>query len=121
MCAITVVAFTASTASMQEANIQFDADSVPIRMDAGSSRCLSKYKTDFKGPFKPVKMKLKGIIGGTTNLYEATMVVNLEDDQGETDTIQTPHSIWAPDVDEGVRIVSPQHWAQEANDHRPQP
>ena len=121
MCAITVVAFTASTASMQEANIQFDANSVPIRMDAGSSRCLSKYKTDFKGPFKPVKMKLKGIIGGTTNLYEATMVVNLEDDQGETDTIQIPHSIWAPDVDEGVRIVSPQHWAQEANDHRPQP
>ena len=30
MCAITVVTFAASTTSMKEADVQFDADSVPI-------------------------------------------------------------------------------------------
>jgi hypothetical protein len=65
------------------------------------------------------KRRVDGIEGGLEILGRGTFVFSIEDDDGEVHTIRIPNSVYVP----GLRycLLSPQHWAQMANDHHPTP
>ena len=63
--------------------------------------------------------RVDGIEGGLKILGRGTFRFNIKDDEGEVHTIRIPNSVFVP----GLRycLLSPQHWAQMANDHYPTP
>lgn len=95
--------------------LRFDSDSVSIRIDNCCSRTISCSMKDFVADsLKPTDNKQ--IIRGfgnteTTITHTGTIAWNIMDDQGTTQQIQIPNSLYVPEG--GVRLLSPQHWAQE--------
>ena len=69
--------------------------------------------------FKPLKTNaiVGGIQGGLAIRGEGTFIFNIEDDEGKTHTIRIPNSLYVPELP--MSLLSPQHWAQEANDNTP--
>ena len=98
---------------------RFDTDSVPIRVDNCASRCLSSNIDDFiDAPRKIHHRVVKGIGSNRIrDIYEATMQLRIEDDQGIEHDIIIPNAYYVPDA--RCRLLSPQHWSQEAKDNRP--
>ncbi len=75
----------------------FDTDSFKIGIDNHASRCMSNNRAHFEH-FRP-------------------FVFKLEDDDGKIHTIRIPNSLYIPRLP--LSLLSPQHWAQEANDNTP--
>ena len=99
----------------------FDTDSIPIRVDNCATASISNNLKDFQGPLAPARGRIKGITGYThnTGMMRGTIAWSIEDDQGQVHTIRLPGSYYVPDSTS--RILSPQHWSQQAQDNRPQP
>lgn len=111
---------------IDEDNItQFDSDSVPIRIDNCCSRTLSFCKNDFDlTTFKEIPSDQKVVIKGfgntlTTITHSGTISWHITDDNGVQQNIRIPNSFYVPSSQ--VRLLSPQHWAQEVRDHAPNP
>jgi hypothetical protein len=99
----------------------FDTDSIPIRVDNCATASISNDLKDFEGPVTPVRGRVKGITGYTNNIgmMRGTIAWKIEDDEGQIHLIRLPGSYYVPDSTS--RILSPQHWSQQAHDNRPQP
>ena len=97
---------------------RFDTDSFKIGVDNHASRCMTNDIRHFER-FKPLKTNaiVGGIQGGLAIRGEGTFVFNIEDDEGKTHTIRIPNSLYVPELP--MSLLSPQHWAQEANDNTP--
>jgi len=91
----------------------FDADSELVGTDNRSSVCMSPHKSDFIGKFTKSRQFIKAF-GGTKafDAHVGTLKWVLEDDQGVTRTVYIPNSCCIPEAP--ARLLSPQHWAQEA-------
>ena len=98
---------------------RFDSDSKQIRIDNCASFCISNDKTDFVGPLKSMNRKLKGLGGTLGNIQSGTIRWFIEDDMGRRHRVLIPNSLYVPESPS--RLLSPQHWAQEANDVTPNP
>ena len=98
----------------------FDTDSFKIGVDNHASRCMSNNRAHFEN-FRPSRSNatVGGIAGGLEIKGEGTFVFKLEDDDGKLHTIRIPNSLYLPRLP--VSLLSPQHWAQEANDNVPIP
>ena len=96
----------------------FDSDSIPIRFDCHASRSMGFAADQFVGPVTPMRGKVKGI-GKTEITGVGTLQVSWEDDMGRSHTHLIKNSLLVPALKEIV--VSPQHWAQSAQDNRPNP
>ena len=99
--------------------VRFDSDSKRIRIDNCASFCISNDPTDFITTLKPVKKKLKGLGGTLTKVQSGTIQWDIEDDLGQSHRIIIPNSLYVPDSPS--RLLSPQHWAQESRDIKPNP
>ena len=120
MAAAYTVLVYSSTHETQTNVCRFDTDSVPLRIDNCTSKTLSHKIEDFEGPMIDVNHKVKGIGGALlSNVKQGTFKLRIEDDQGRPHKIMIPGSLYVPQS--GVRLVSPQHWAQTAKDHKPKP
>ena len=86
----------------------FDLDSNDLMLDDGASACITNGKEDFVEPPKRVDRKVKGIKGHTDATHRGTLKWYLEDDAG---LYLIPNA--------ATHILSPQHLAQQANDHYP--
>ena len=96
---------------------QFDSDSHDLMLDDGASTCITNCKEDFVEPPKCVDQKVKGIKGHADATHRRTIKCYLEDDTGLVHVIMIQGAYLIPDAT--TQILSPQHLAQQANDHYP--
>ena len=96
---------------------QLDSDSHILMLDDGASACITNCKEDFIEPPKKVNRKVKGIKGHANATHRGTIKWYLEDDTGLVHVLMIQGAYLIPDA--ANRILSPQHLAQQANDHYP--
>jgi hypothetical protein len=107
-----------TTADQGPAQVLFVTDSFPIRVDNCCTRTISFDILDFIADTL-VSVADKAVSGFVANSNTAitkigTISWNILDDNGTVRNIQIPNSYFVP---EGTtRLLSPQHWAQQAND-----
>ena len=93
----------------------FDRDSHMIGIDNRASGCFSHVSTDFVGPLRDSNKIVKGFGGSTTSAIKVgTLKWTWLDDTGKEWTHYIPNSYYAPTG--GVRLLSPQHFAQQTKD-----
>ena len=114
-----LVARTSSSAVTRRGvhRIKFDTDSIKVAIDTGASRSISSKVTDFEGDITPTNQTIDGIANGLSATGKGTIVWNIQDDQGRVHHIRIPNSLYVPASP--IRILSPQHWAQEVYDKSP--
>jgi hypothetical protein len=98
----------------------FDTDSRPIKIDNCFSRSMSFSRADFiSGTLQPVSnASVIGYSGSRTKItHKGTIRWYISDDAGKTQAIVIPNSFYVPTSK--TRLLSPQHFAQQAKDHFP--
>ena len=95
----------------------FDSDAQTLMLDDGASACITNDANDFIQPPKRVDKKLKGIKGHAQATYRGTLKWYIEDDHGLVHVMVITGAYLIPETT--TRILSPQHLAQQANDHYP--
>ena len=111
-----------STSSTPDPNhpsqVNFDTDSFIIGVDNHASRTLSNNKRHFIGYIRRLdNVFINGINGKLPICGIGTIQWKIEDDDGKVHAIRIPNTFYVPQLEHC--ILSPQHWAQEANDHFP--
>jgi hypothetical protein len=100
--------------------VRFDTDSFPVKIDNCCTQTMSGFKADFI-PETLVAIQGKHVIGfantKTMITHKGTITWQIADDEGATHDISIPNSYYVPGCD--IRLLSPQHWSQEANDNLP--
>ena len=96
---------------------QFDSDSQALMLDDGASACITNDKRDFIEPPTRVNRKVRGIKGHAKATYRGTIKWHVEDDTGLVHVMIIKGAYLIPEA--VTRILSPQHLAQQADDHYP--
>ena len=98
-----------------------DSDSFVIGIDSHCTSCISNNSAHFIGPITPVRgRRIKGFGGEHVAVVgEGTVEWKIEDDDGKTHRIKIKNTQYVPKA--SLCLLSPQHWAQQANDHYPKP
>ena len=95
----------------------FDSDSQALMLDDGASACITNDKNDFIEPPQRVDRRVKGIKGHAKATHRGTVKWHLEDDNGLVHVMVITGAYLIPEV--CTKILSPQHLAQQAEDHYP--
>ena len=95
----------------------FDSDAQALMLDDGASACITNDPHDFIEPPKRVDKKVKGIKGHAQATHRGTLKWYIEDDHGLVQVLVITGAYLIPETT--MRILSPQHLAQQANDHYP--
>jgi len=111
-----------STSSTPDPNhpsqVNFDTDSFIIGVDNHASRTLSNNKRHFIGYIRRLdNLFINGINGKLPIRGIGTIQWKIEDDDGKVHAIRIPNTFYVSQLEHC--ILSPQHWAQEADDHFP--
>jgi hypothetical protein len=115
-CIMHSTATTKSSSRIKKVN--FDTDSSLLRIDNCATRSISPDTKDFVNELTPLlNTRVQGVGGKVTGIMMGTIRWNIEDDQGVVHTITLPNSLYVPSA--ASRLLSPQHWAQVANDNKP--
>jgi len=94
---------------------RFDTDSGTCGIDNRASASMSPHKADFQGPLSEEKRTIRGFEGAKVyTIYKGTLLLPIEDDDGEVDEVAIPNSYYVPSCP--YRIIIPQHWAQAVED-----
>ncbi len=89
-----------------------DTDSKTIGIDNSCSAYISGYAEDFQGLLEPTEQVIKGFGGTcTSKVLKGTAFLRIENDSGKIHDFKIPNSYFVPGY--RVRLLSPQHWAQE--------
>jgi hypothetical protein len=103
-------------------HLRFDTDSLPIKVD----NCCTQTLTGYKGDFVPETIKNvtgKQVRGFGNTISKITLQGTIQwevyDDEGQRRQITIPNSYYVPNCE--MRLLSPQHWAQEMKDDYPLP
>jgi hypothetical protein len=123
--AYSLVAMQGREVAIREHKARFDSDSASIGIDNRCSGCISHVAEDFEGQLHECGRSIRGF-GGTTigGVKMGTLVWKWEDNEGKIHQFRIKNSYYVPHG--GVRLLSPQHWAQtqkglgaqETMDHR---
>ncbi len=116
------IAFAAlfDTPSSSAAAVCFDTNSFTIGIDTLCSVTMGEYPDQFDDlVLSKSPNVVQGIEGGLAIEGTGTFKFNIEDNGGRTHLIQIPNSKLVPGLK--YALLSPQHWAQEAQDHHPMP
>ena len=95
----------------------FDSDSQALMLDDGTSACITNNKNDFIEPPQWVDHKVKGIKGHAKATHRGMIKWHLEDNNGLVHVMVITGAYLIPEA--STRILSPQHLAQQADDHYP--
>ena len=95
----------------------FDSDAQALMLDDGASACITNDKNDFTEPPRRVDRKVKEIKGHAKATHRGTIKWHLEDDNGLVHVMVINGAYLIPEA--CTRILSPQHLAQQAEDHYP--
>ena len=96
---------------------QFDSDSRALMLDDGASACITNDKGDFIEPPTKVNRKVRGNKGHAKATHCSTVKWHVEDDTGLVHVMVIRGAYLIPEA--ATRILSPQHLAQQADDHYP--
>ena len=86
-------------------------------LNDGASACITNCKDDFIEPPKCIDSKVKGIKGHVKATHRGTLKWHVEDDSRLVHIMVIKGTYLIPDA--ATRILSPQHLAQQADDHYP--
>ena len=102
------------SAAARSSNVTtFDTDSGEVGIDNRASGCFSHVISDFVGPLRDCNKVVKGFGGSrTSNVKMGTLKWSWDDDKGIKSTHLIPNSYYSKVG--GVRLLSPQHFAQES-------
>ena len=101
-----------------ERESRFDTDSFELGVDNRASYCITNKIKDVVGPLIKTKRTIKGFMGARTHtIYKCTIKWEWGDDNGQRHKFLIPNSFYIPEG--GIRLLSPQHWAQSQQDHKP--
>ncbi len=95
----------------------YDTDSFMIAVDNCCSRCITNSLDDFVDTPKKTKVKVRGIGGDVSATMIGTVKWNIEDDNGVVHAFTIPNTYY--NSGSPYRLLSPQHYAQIANDNHP--
>jgi hypothetical protein len=106
---------------MSKRNVMFDTDAIEVRVDNCASMSMSFSREDFiPETLRATKLRVKGFGEEGSNAcvtHQGTIVWDIQDDEGRNHKIVLPNSLLVPRAKD--RLLSPQHWAQTAQDHCP--
>ena len=89
----------------------FDTNPYKIGINNRALACISHKASDFEGALMDSPRVIKGIAGTrVTKIKQGTLKWRWDDDDGKTHTFLIPQSYFVPTG--GVKLLSPQHWAQ---------
>ena len=97
----------------------FDTDSYPIMFNDGASTFITNDLGDFISTLTSIQCNVKGISGNAQATFKGMVRWQLEDDQDTIHKLNIPNSYYI--VATLTRILSQQHFAQQTNDHYPDP
>jgi hypothetical protein len=107
----TFLTFQANHSTHNTTGLQYDTDSFLLGIDNHASASMTNTEDDFVGPTKTVDIKIKGIKGYLSTAKVGTVRWTLQDDQGRNHQFNIPGTYLVPDLP--IRLLSPQHLAQE--------
>ena len=90
-----------------------------LMIDDEPSACITNDLKDFVGRSCCINQQIKGIAGHAQPTHRGMVQWKIEDDTGKVHSININGTYYMAGVPN--RILSPQHFAQAANDHHPQP
>jgi hypothetical protein len=113
-------AFTTTKRSSNK-YMRFDTDSYRINIDNCCTTSITPNIGDFVGPItKVTNRSVQGFNGEKLQvMHRGTVRWTINDKQGIARTITIPNTYHVPDAP--MRLLSPQHWAQQAKDNNPNP
>ena len=94
---------------------QFDSDLQALMLGDCASACITNDKDDFIEPPKRVDYKVNSIKGHAKATHRGTIKWHVKDDNGLVNVMVIKGAYLIPDA--ATRILSPQHLAQQAEDH----
>jgi hypothetical protein len=103
----------------KEQSVAFDAESFDLLIDNCASVSITNCLNDFTSPPLPSNTKIVGINGTTEVSLVGTVRWDIEDDLGRIHQIILPGKYYSASA--RSRLLSPQHWAQQAEDSYPLP
>ena len=95
----------------------FDSNAQTLMLDDGASASITNNINDFIQPPKRVDKMVKGIKAHAQATHRGTLKWYIEDDHGLVHVMVITGAYLIPETT--TRILSPQHLAQQANDHYP--
>jgi hypothetical protein len=117
-CLSAIIAMKANH-SHQDEVARFITDAKAIRIDSCASYCISNDRRDFITPLKKVNKHVKGLGGTLADIYSGTIEWSIEDDDGVPHDLVIPNGLYVKDSPS--KLLSPQQWAQTAQDFKPLP
>ncbi len=93
----------------------FDSNSYPIGIDTHALRCMVNAPHLFEDLKLGEVGEVEGIKSGLDIKGMGTFRFSIKDDNGMTDKIEIPNSLYVPKLKRC--LLSPQHWVQEAIDN----
>jgi hypothetical protein len=113
----TTVQAHATTVSALPKHAYFDTDSYKLYVDNYASRCITNNLSDFVDPPVPADVKIYGTNGISSGTLMETVEWPIENDTGRVHNVRIPRTIYSDN--NRSKLLSPQHWSQEANDRYP--
>ena len=97
--------------------IPFDLDSQPLMFNDGASASITNDLWDFMTKPTATMQKVKGTAGSAKATYRGTVKWKIEDNNNIIHTFVIPNTYYIAAAP--TRILSPQHFAQQMQDHKP--
>jgi hypothetical protein len=107
----------ATTVNSLPKHTYFDTDSYELYVDNRASRCITNDLKDFIDTPVPADVKIYGTNGTSSGTLMGTVEWPIEDDTGRVHNIRIPRTIYSES--NRSKLLSPQHWSQEASDRHP--
>jgi hypothetical protein len=107
-----------TTGGKQARQVRFDSDSYDIMVDNCCSYSITNSLADYITAPTMAHVQVRGYADATSNANKVgTVKWRIEDDAGKVHDLLLPGTYYSPKAEH--RMLSPQHWCQKANDHKP--
>jgi hypothetical protein len=118
MTAVSMFGYHSVEKETEETYLDFESGlGKPIKVDNCATCSISNDKRDFEDQLEPLNNTIKGIGGSIEGVSRGTIKWKIADDSGMHHALILPNSLYVPSST--PYLLSPQHWASEANDNSP--
>ena len=110
---------TISSTTPRTPRATFESDVTNLMIDDGASACITNNLKDFVSRSHHINQWIKGIARHARATHRGTVLWKIEDDTGKVHSININGTYYMAGMPN--QILSPEHFAQAANDYHPQP